>query len=154
MKRIITTVILAATMLSSLSFAQRGMRGGAMWNYDLSLTQEQQETIAGLRSEFQKNRIDDQATLQKLRLEQRELLRADNPNQKAINQTMDRIKETEAQMERSWVTHQLAVRNTLNEEQRAIFDNRPMGRGMGMGYGRGMGNCGGLGGPGGRYGRR
>ena len=54
------------------------------WNDDLNLTSEQIKQIDSYRTDFRKTQIDLRADIQKMRLDLQDLLRSDDPNQKAI----------------------------------------------------------------------
>ncbi|MFH1850753.1 MAG: Spy/CpxP family protein refolding chaperone [Candidatus Neomarinimicrobiota bacterium] len=141
-------IIIAMVLMTALASAQ--MRGhhdpGMGWDPELNLTTEQIKQIDQFRSGFQKDRIDLQADVAKLRIELRELTRADDPNQKAINAVLEKISTRELALEKLRVEHRLQVRGLLTEEQKVLFDQQPLGRGMGQkGQGRHDGVCDGSG---------
>ncbi len=136
---------IALTMLiliSGLAAQGTGFSRGMGWNDDLNLTSEQIKQIEEYRVEFRKQQIDLRADLQKLRLELQVLLKADNPDQKAIDKQLEKIQVKELAMEKLRVAHHLQVRELLTDEQKVLFDQHSFGRGMygdgerGRGYGR------------------
>jgi len=132
-------------MLVAAVFAQPGRGGGLArlsWDYELNLTTEQLGQINRLRSQYQSQRIDLSADLQKQRLELRELMQAERTNQKKIDANLAEIAERQQAMKKLWVQHRLEVRALLTDDQRVLFDARPFGAGpgMGRGYGRGLGS--------------
>ncbi len=113
--------LLAATLvITSIVFAQPGLgfRAARMGLDDqLKLTPQQVEQIQKLRTAFQIQCID---------------LRADSPNRRAINATLDKIAAQRATLEKLQVGHHLEVRALLTDEQKKVFEARPFGRGIGM----------------------
>ncbi len=104
----------------------------------LNLTPQQVEQIQKLRTAFQTKAIDLRANQQKLRLELNEQLRADSPNRRAINATLDKIAAEKVALEKLQVGHRLDVRALLTDEQKQIFEARPFGRGGSRGIGMGF----------------
>ncbi len=100
----------------------------------LKLTPQQVEQIQKLRTAFQTKAIDLRANMQKLQLELREQMRADSPNRRAINATLDKIAAEKVALEKLQVGHRLDVRALLTDEQKQMFEARPFGRGGGKGY--------------------
>jgi Spy/CpxP family protein refolding chaperone len=138
--------LLAATLvITSIVFAQPGLgfRAARMGLDDqLKLKPQQVEQIHKIRTAIQTQCIDLRADLQKLRLELRGQMRAERPNRKAIDATVDKIAAKRASMEKLRVGHHLEVRALLTDEQRQVFDARPFGLGRGKGirgYRRGHG---------------
>ena len=129
-------------MLAAVTFAQSG-RGGGMgrlsWDSELNLTTQQLSQITKLRNQYQTARIGDQADVKRLRLELRQLMQAEQPDQKAIDKTVASISDHREALEKQWVNHRLEVRKLLTPEQRVLFDARPAGQGRGMGRGFGLG---------------
>ncbi len=146
----INKLLVATLLMTTVVIAQPGRGFGKAhmgWDDQLKLTPQQVEQIQKSRTAFQTKAIDLRADLQKLRLDLHGQLRADKPNKKAIDATVDKIAAQQAALEKLRVGHQLEVRALLTDEQKQIFDVRPFGHGGGKGYrGHGMGNRG--------YGRR
>ena len=59
-----------------------------------------------------------------LRIQQREQIRAERPNQRDINSTIENLAEQRKEIEKLRVEHLLSVRSILTDEQRQIFDAR------------------------------
>ena len=119
-------------LMTGLSAQGRGGFGrGIGWNDDLNLTTEQIKQIDGFRTDFRKAQIDVRADMQKLRLELKELMQVDNPNQKVIDAQLENIQDQELAMEKLRVAHQLDVRALLTDEQKVLFDQHSFGQGMG-----------------------
>ena len=153
MKRLLPITL----MLVASVFAQPGRGVGLAplsWGNELNLTTEQLGQINQLRSQYRAQCIELQADLQKLQLELRGLMQAERTNQKAIDATLAKIANQRQTLNQVWVQHRLEVRALLTDEQRVLFDARPLGTGpgIGRGYGRGYGACDGTGPYG--YGRR
>ena len=144
-------------MLAAGVSAQYGRGVGLVplsWGNELNLTTEQLGQINQLRITYQAQCIELQADLQKLQLELRGLMQVERTNQKAIDATLAKMANQRQTLNQVWVQHRLEVRALLTNEQRVLFDARPLGTGpgMGRGYGRGLGAYDGTGPQG--YGRR
>ncbi len=144
----INRLLIATLLMTTVVLAQPGHGfGKARMGLDdqLKLTPQQVEQIQKSRTVLQTKCIDLRADTQKLQLELREQMRADKPNQKAIDATLDKIAAQQAALQKLRVGHHLEVRALLTPEQRLIFDARPYGYGRGMGdrgYSRGRGGHG------------
>ena len=133
----INKFLVVALLVTSVVIAQPGHGFRAVHpglDDQLKLTPQQVEQIQKLRTAFQTKAIDLQADLKKLHLELNEQLRADSPNRRAINATLDKIAAQGAALEKLRVGHRLDVRALLTDEQKQVFDARPFGRGGGKGY--------------------
>ncbi|HJZ39315.1 MAG TPA: periplasmic heavy metal sensor [Bacteroidales bacterium] len=107
----------------------------------LNLTADQDEKITALRIVHQKEMMNlrndkaiKQAELQKYRS-------ADKPDMTQINKTIDELGKLTVEMQKKSVAHELAVRNLLTDEQKAVFTlrhhNREFGEGRGMRHSQG-----------------
>jgi len=133
----INKLLVAALLMTTAVFAQPGRFFGAARparDDQLNLTPQQVEQIQKLSTAFQTKAIDLRANQQKLRLELNEQLRADSPNRKAINATLDKIAAEKVALEKLQVGNRLDVRALLTDEQKQIFEARPFGRGGGKGF--------------------
>ena len=83
----------AMLVCASLAYGQSGgkLRHATGQMLLQSLAPEQQDQIVKLRDEFQVQAIDLRADLQKLRLTLRRQMRADKPNMRTINGTVDQL---------------------------------------------------------------
>ena len=142
----INRLLIATLLMTTVVLAQPGHSfGKARIGLDdqLKLIPQQVEQIQKSRTTLQTKCIDLRADLQKLRLELREQMRADRPNKKTIDATIDKVAAKQAALEKLRVEHQLEVRALLTDEQRQTFDARPFGHGGGKGFrGHGMGRRG------------
>jgi len=135
----INKLLVATLLVTSVVIAQPGRFFGAARpgrDDQLKLTPQQTEQIQKQRTAFQTKAIDLRANMQKLRLELRGQVRAERPNKKAIDATVDKIAAQRATLEKLQVGHRLDVRALLTDEQKQVFVARPFGRGgrMGMGF--------------------
>jgi len=99
-------------------------QGGRHWNRgdrlaELNLSQSQKDRIAKIRESHQKDMIQSRADLQLAQLEFRKLMRADDPDKRAINAQIDRMTSIRADMMKSRVDQRLEVRDILTADQRA-----------------------------------
>lgn len=101
----------------------------------LNLTKKQQEQITKLRTQTQTKAIDLRADLEKLQLELRGQLRADRPNKKAIDATVDKIAAKRGALQKLRLNNHLDVRAVLTPEQRELFDSRSSKRGLSKDHG-------------------
>lgn len=101
----------------------------------LDLTEKQQEQITKLHTQTQTKAIDLRADLEKLQLELRGQLRADRPNKKAIDATVDKIAAKRGTLQKLHLNNQLEVRVVLTPEQRELFDARSSKRSLSTGHG-------------------
>lgn len=138
-------LLLPLILISAVGlFAQLG-RGAGMnrrcWDTELNLSTEQLSNLNELRNQCHTARIADQANVKRLRLELRQLMRAEQPDQEAINKTVGSISDHREAQEKQRVDHRLEVRRLLTPEQRVHFDTRPVAMGLRMksGFGRGFG---------------
>ena len=132
----INKLLVATLLMTTVVIAQpgRGFSKAHMgWDDQLKLTPQQVEQIQKSRTVLQTKCIDLRADLQKLQLELREQMRADRPNKKTIDATIDKIAAKQAALQKLRVGHHQEVRALLTDEQKQIFDARPFGRGGGKG---------------------
>ena len=134
-KRYLLIMLLPAAVLVAQPGPGSGFRCIAM-DEDLQLTKELRVQITEIRSAKQKQTIDLQADLDKLRLELREQMRADRPNRKEIDATLAEMNAKRTAIQQLHVDQHFQVRAILTPEQRDIFGSRPFG---GRQFDRGMG---------------
>ncbi len=99
---------------------------GLMWQR-LNLTEEQQEKIAGLRLEMQKELLPLRNQLGEKRAKMRTLATTENADLKALNRLIDESKDLQAEMAKLRLANRQQIRKLLTEEQRIMFDSRPLG---------------------------
>jgi len=128
----------------------RGRAGMAELRKQLNLTDEQQIKLADIRDRSARAAIPIQGDLRIAGLDLRKLVRADKPDQRAIDAQIDKIAGLRAKLQKSRMAGMLEARTVLTPAQQKILrDARPGGRGMhrwmqgmhgdpGMGMGMGM----------------
>ncbi len=139
---ILLMVIIAGTMLTTTAqpHGKRQMSNpnrNEMNCFIPNLTEDQQTQIETLRLEYMKQCNQYQAEIAEMQATKHKLMIADKPDQKSINALIDKISSKQAEMHKATVAHQIAVRNLLTDEQKVVFDNRPMNR---KNYGKGRSN--------------
>ena len=115
----------------------RGHRQDVMARLDLS--DRQKEQIQGIRQENQRRMIPINARLQEARLDLRQLMQADSPNQARIDAAIDRMADLRAEAHKARLATHLEIRSVLTEEQRKKLREQGHGRGDWMrdgGHGR------------------
>lgn len=125
-------LMMAMVVVSTLTFAQRGPRDGRQPGEErterrrgsekmvvlLELTDEQQQQIEDLKLAHLKatSATKDQLNIKRAELEA--AISADKP----VDKLIDQIGKYENQLLAERIKHRIAVRNTLNEEQKLKFD--------------------------------
>lgn len=92
----------------------------------LNLTEQQEDQIAELRSDFQLKMIDLNADLQKLELGLKNKVHTDDPDRNVIHKTVDKISAKKCEIQKFRLDHRLEVRSLLTDEQHKTFDSMPM----------------------------
>lgn len=137
-------------------------RGGAAredLRKQLNLTEEQRTKLADIHDRSARASIPIQGDIKIAGLDLRKLVRADKPDQRAIDAQIDKMAGLRAKLQKSHIASMLEARSVLTPEQRKILrDARPgMGGrgmhrgmqgmhgmhgdpGMGMGMGEGVGH--------------
>jgi Spy/CpxP family protein refolding chaperone len=92
----------------------------------LNLTEQQEDQIAELRSDFQLKMIDLNADLQKLELKLKAKVHTDDPDRNAIHKTVDKISAKKGEIQKFRLDHRLEVRGLLTDEQCKTFDSMPI----------------------------
>jgi len=108
-----------------------GMAGGRL--AELRLTDEQRQKLEDVRYRHQKKVIPMQSDLRLAALDLRHLMRAENPDARAIDAQIDRIASMRASVGKERVASMLEARAILTPEQRKMWRER-----AGMGGMRGM----------------
>lgn len=129
-------IIVAICTLSTSLYAQgqgKGKREGMnrqdrveMMKEKLDLSADQESAIKKMHLQHQKEMQVLRLDMQQDRLSLRQEMIKDNPNESEIDKIAERIGEREAEVVKKRSGHHLAIRNLLNEEQRAIFDTMAM----------------------------
>ncbi len=162
MKKSLLTLLLGLALAGSL-LAQPGRqrstglgmgtgRGGRMMMRNermqayLNLTDEQREKIDALRVQHLKEVKPYNNKLAELSVKLNTLSTADKMDSKAVDSVIDEIGGLRTKLMKLQEAHWQQIRALLTDEQRVIFDSRPLGRGgrggrgfrPGIGRGRGM----------------
>lgn len=95
----------------------------------LNLSDQQKEQMQELRLAHLKKIQPIQNELDEIRVKQRNLMSAGQPDMKALMANADKVSDLRNQMMKEKVTHRLEVRKVLNEDQRVLWDARPMRKG-------------------------
>ena len=165
-----TLFLMIATLLMSFSLDANAQRpnkgqgqGQGMYQQNRQgmrcnipdLTEAQQKKIAEMRVGQMKDMLMFRNSMAEKGAHLNTLRTADKVDMNAINKTIDEMGTIRTQMMKKREAHRQAVRQILTDEQRVIFDSRPMhgskggmmmgGHGKGQGKGMGMkgqrGNC-------------
>jgi len=114
------TPIVYAQQHGGMGGMQKMHKGGGSWK--ASLSAEQQSQIAKLKLDFKKKKYPLKAQIKQAKVDLALLITADKPNQKSIDQNIDKIVDLKSKIMRLKAKHKIAVRKILNEEQRVKFD--------------------------------
>ena len=124
--RTLTTVLAAALLAFALpAFAQ-----------ELGLTDAQRTKLRDIGEAQMRRGIQERADIRIAELDLRKLLRADKPDQGAINRQVDKIADMRAKLAKERIAARLQMREVLTPEQRAKargmleMDGMPGMRGM------------------------
>jgi Spy/CpxP family protein refolding chaperone len=90
----------------------------------LKLTDEQESRITGLRITHQKEMTAFRNDLAIKRAELQKYKSADTPDVSLINRTIEEIGKLTVEMQKKRAAHELAVRELLTDEQKAVFDSQ------------------------------
>ncbi len=138
-----------------------GERGGGMMRLAenprvraaLGLTDDQVAKLHTIGVDAEKASVQNRADMQLRRIELRELMRADNPDESAIMAKMDQVNALQGKMEKARVQAMLSARSVLTTDQikklKAMRENHGMGGPGGHMMHGGPHRPGGPGGPGG-----
>lgn len=87
----------------------------------LKLTDDQQKQLETIQSDLQKKQIALRSKLETMRVDLRDLLRADNPDQGKIENQMTDISKVQNEMKLNAVGHWFSVNKILTPEQQKIW---------------------------------
>lgn len=147
----VSVIIIAVLMIAGSNlYAQRGRnysRQGQIMDQKQScqlipdLTEDQHNKIEALRLEQMKTRTAFRNQENELMAKKQTLMASDNVDMKEINTVIDQMTDIHNKMMKTSAKHHQDVRSLLTDEQKVIFDSRPMrGHGQRHGHGKGMGN--------------
>lgn len=136
-KKIVTIALVALLAVGTISVAfsygrgRRGSRGGFGMGHDPgaaiqgeakpSLTEEQQEKLKSLRTEFNEETLPLRNKAQVSALELRQLWAADELDEEAILAKSKEVSDLENQLQEKMLRHRLDAAKVLTKEQRAQF---------------------------------
>lgn len=129
LKILIIFILILLTALTTGIYAQRGYRS-QVWPVEKErqipevrgLTEEQQEQIKNLRTDYLKDiqPLKNELKINKAKLDA--LLTEDNPDMNEINKLIDDNGKIQTELRKKQVSHQMEIRNLLSDEQKVIFD--------------------------------
>ncbi|MBN1789162.1 MAG: Spy/CpxP family protein refolding chaperone [Bacteroidales bacterium] len=97
------------------------------------LTDDQAKKITALKTTHQKEMVNYRNDLAIKRAELQKFKSADKPDVALVNKTIDEIGKLTTEMHKKQVSHELAVRDLLTEEQKAALNSRRGFRDFGEG---------------------
>lgn len=117
----------------------RGGPGGAEFREKLNLSDDQKAKLADIRDRHERAGIPIHGDLRIASLDLRKLMRADKPDQRAIDAQIDRIASLRATLHKARVAGMLEARAVLTPAQQKLMKEHRGGMmGHGMHDGRGM----------------
>lgn len=126
MKRFISILVVALLAVPTMAFAGRGFKHGFKRMNpvimkkvlkDAGCSDQQIRRIETIRDEAERKKVDLKHQIEKLRLDIKQLMQADNPNRAAIFKQIDKIGAVKLQLKKLWVGTILDVRKELTPEQ-------------------------------------
>lgn len=137
MRNIIVIALLSLVPMLAMSQPGPG-RGERMQIVDeLNLTDQQQKQIDQIRDEAMRQGIERRAEISKLRLDLRQLVRADKPDQSAIEKKMTEIASLRSSAESRRLNTWFSINKLLTPEQQKVWKD-VLGRRMEMSGRMGM----------------
>lgn len=142
----------AVNIYPQKSDQSRGQQFKSKMFEKLNLTEEQKDKIEQLGIEHQKAMIDLRADMQKKRLAMKELMQKGNYTRADYLSMVNEMSAARDKIAAAVANHRMDVYELLNDQQKKIFNDRPMMMGGHRGEGRGMfGGPGSMGRDGGRH---
>ena len=144
---LISFIILAVLVVAAVNFYPQNMDKPGSEQFrgrmldKLNLTDDQKEKIEGLRLKNQEEMIDLRAAVQKKELALKELQYKGNYSRSDYINLVKDISASKNKIAEARANHRMDVYELLTDQQKKIFDQMPMMRGM-RGDGRGMGHDG------------
>lgn len=143
----VSVIIIAVLMIAGSNlYAQQGRnyarQGQNMDQKQLcqmipNLTEDQESKIESLRLENMKEMTAFRNQVNELMAKKQTFMTSENSDSKEINAVIDQMTDIHNKMMKASAKHHQDVRNLLTDDQKIIFDSRPM---RGHGYERGMRN--------------
>ncbi len=117
-----------------------GMLMNPMVQQELGLSQDQVEKLQKVFDDMQMQTIDIKADIAKLTLQMKQMMRSENPDEKAVDQLIQQISDKRAEMQTARVKAMLQVRKILSKEQFEKFQAmKPPFKAKGGKHGKGRG---------------
>jgi Spy/CpxP family protein refolding chaperone len=91
---------------------------------DFNMTDEQKQKIEEIKAEYHKTVLPLKNQLEAERLALQSLQKDTDPDEDAIFAKIDEITELQAEIQKKNVSQRLAIRNLLDDDQKALFDAR------------------------------
>ena len=132
MKRIILFFMLATTMITAQprrtddDNASPGGFGRKFMIEKLELNADQQKQFDKFQSDVQKNQIGLHAKVQALRIDIRDLMREENPNQPKIGSMLTEISKLQNEMKLNHLGFWFNVNKILTPDQQKVWKDHPM----------------------------
>ena len=126
---VLATTVFAQPMRKNMQRPARmlGERPRQQQFEQLNLTDEQEKTMEDMRIKHQKELIPLQSQVKSKRLDFKQEMNADNPNQAKLESLVEDMGNIRTEIQKKRVAHRLAMRNILTKEQREIMDNNRRG---------------------------
>jgi Spy/CpxP family protein refolding chaperone len=141
----VSLIVIAALMITGSSmYAQQGrnysrqaqgMKEKQSCQMIPDLTEEQETKMKALRLKQTKEMTAFKNQMNELRAKKQTLMSADDSDLKEVNAVIDQMTDIHNKMMKASAKHHKVVRNLLTDEQKIIFDSKPMHR---KGHARGM----------------
>lgn len=100
----------------------RYQQGGCL--IENMLTEEQKEELASQRTTMLASGVQHRNQMAELQARKRTLMTQSDPDMKAIDSVIDQMERLRSARMKEMAAHHQKIRSMLNDEQRAIFDNR------------------------------
>lgn len=101
---------------------------------DLNLTQDQKDKLQSMMVDFQTQRVDKQAALEKAQINLRSLMMND-ASANEVDAAIDKVSGARADLQKMRYAHRQQVKSVLTEDQstklKELWNDRPFGKGFG-----------------------
>jgi Spy/CpxP family protein refolding chaperone len=128
MKKVYITLIMAMIAISGMAQVRqpegRGYMGANPRMLEPTLTAEQSQAIAALRSELSKELLQVNNQMAELRAQLRTLQQVDKPDLRAIDKKIDQVTDLQNKRMKLVARTEAKIRENLTEEQRLQYDLR------------------------------
>ncbi len=132
-KILISAFIFLSTMVFSVNAqdakSNMGCNGKGLMGHIPNLTETQQTQITEIRTKHMKISNDLRNQLKEKRAHLQTLTSSDNPDQKAIDATIDEITGLQNKLMKNGTAMRMEIRSQLTDDQKVYFDAHKMKRG-------------------------